>query len=73
MGRKHWSTLSEDMLHRGFAALAFLRHYTAEGMGREGIPMSRGLLSKFAVELHVLKHIPSDYIGFALAMLAGHA
>lgn len=66
MGRKHWSTLSEDMLHRGFAALAFLRHYTAEGMGREGIPMSRGLLSKFAVELHVLKHIPSDYIGFCL-------
>jgi hypothetical protein len=66
MGRKKWATVSEEMLHRGFAALAFLRAYTSDGMGRQGIRLAQGLLSKFGVELQFLKQVSSDYVGFSL-------
>jgi hypothetical protein len=65
MGRKKWATVSEEMLHRGFAALAFLRAYTSDGMGRQGIRLAQGLLSKFGVELQFLKQVSSGYLGFS--------
>ena len=54
MARKNWSTLNEEMLHRGFAAMAFLRQYTNEQMGQQGIRLSDGRFSKLFVEQEFL-------------------
>ena len=54
MSRKQWATMSEDTLHRGVAALSFLRDYTFKGMGQGGFRLAHGRLSKFAVERQIL-------------------
>lgn len=66
MGRKQWSTISEEVLHRGFAALAFLRAYTSERMGEQGLRLAEGRLSKFAVQLQFLQQVDTGYVGFCL-------
>ena len=60
MGRKNWATLNEEMLHRGFASLAFLRQYTNEKMGQRGIRLSQGRFSKLLLEQHFVQHVSSD-------------
>ena len=66
MGRKTWATVSEETLHKGFVALAFLRAYTSEGMGAQGRRLSEGLLSKFGSALQFLEEVSSHYVGFSL-------
>ena len=70
MGPKNWSTLSEEVLHKGFAAWSFLQSYCSERMVEKGINLSQGQLSKLAVEQRFLQQVDSDgnplYLGFCL-------
>lgn len=70
MGPKNWSTVSEEVLHKGFAAWSFLQSYCSERMVEKGINLSQGQLSKLAVEQHFLQQVDSDgnqlYLGFCL-------
>ncbi|CAK9104133.1 Uncharacterized protein SCF082_LOCUS48620 [Durusdinium trenchii] len=70
MARKTWATISEETLHQGTAALCFLRSYMKDNMGRQGIRISHGCFSKFAVELCLMIRSAGDgfpeYLGFCL-------
>ncbi|CAK9082474.1 unnamed protein product [Durusdinium trenchii] len=70
-GRKKWNTLNEETLHRGVAALNFLRSYTALHWADLGVRIAHGRLSKFASELCVMEKRNNEnmrvYIGFCLS------
>ena len=70
MGPKKWSTLSEETLHKGFAAWTFLQSYCSERMVEKGISLSHGQLSKLGVEQYFLQKVDCDgnqvYLGFCL-------
>ena len=74
MGRKKCATISEEMLHRGCAAVAFLQEYNVQGMGSLNIRVSEGIFSKFGVEQQFLQlHDEDDheiYLGFCLGNAA---
>lgn len=74
MGRKKWATISEEMLHRGSAAVVFLREYHLQGMGSNNIRLSEGRFSKFGVEQQFLQLQDEDgheiYLGFCLGNAA---
>ena len=73
MSRKNWATISEDTLHQGAAALAFLRRYMEDNMGNRGVSISHGCLSKFATERTIMCRLEgeedfrhAEYVGFCL-------
>ena len=70
MGPKQWATISEETLHKGFAAWVFLQSYCSEGMMAKGVRISHGQLSKLAVPLQFLQQRDADgnvvYMGFCL-------
>ena len=70
MGSKSWATVSEESLHKGFAAWTFLQSYMSERMQERGVRISQGQLSKLAVPLHFLRRLDADgrmtYLGFCL-------
>ncbi|CAK9095553.1 unnamed protein product [Durusdinium trenchii] len=70
MSRKNWATLSEEAIHKGIAALNFLRHYSMFNLAQEGVRIQSGQLSKFAMELTIMCNRDEfdevRYIGFSL-------
>ena len=73
MSRKNWATISEETLHQGAAALAFLRRYMEDNMGNRGVCISHKCLSKFAMERTIMCRLEgeedfrhAEYVGFCL-------
>ena len=60
MSRKNWATISEETLHQGAAALAFLRRYMEDNMGNRGVRISHGCLSKFAMERAIMCRLQGE-------------
>ena len=70
MSRKNWAALSEEAIHKGIAALNFLRRYSMFNLAQEGVRIQSGQLSKFAMELTLMCNRDEfdevRYIGFSL-------
>ena len=70
LARKRWATISEDVLHQGFAAWAFLKTYNAQRLGGQGIRLAHGVFAKVALEQVFLQHITGEgdeaYLGYSL-------
>ena len=70
MARKNWATLNEESIHRGIAALIWLRWYTSNNLAQQQIRLGQGRLSKFAPDLQIIFHGSPEgevlYPGFSL-------